>query len=174
MDDALQPPAASSDAGGESPATATDGLRRSYLIGLALLAALAILGQVLVQRSLNQQVGDTGVVNLAGIQRARSERLAKELLATIIIDEPDSVNPSELRLETTLTAFKQTWVGLIQGDGALGLSPRSICHKPCADSPVAIHLSCGNAPCARRTGGWLIPASAPTPPTLGQTLRSAQ
>ena len=109
--------------GGISPADATNGLRRACVVGFALLASLAILGQVFVQRSLDQQAGDTNVVNLAGIQRARSERLAKELLATVLIDRPDAVTASGVRLETTLNIFKQTWAGLLEGDAELSLSP---------------------------------------------------
>ncbi len=92
-----------------------------FLIGLGLLGVLAIGGQALVQRSLDEQAGDARVVNLSGLQRSRSERLAKDMLATILHDGTSSVTAAELRLQTTMVAFKRTQRGLIEGSTALGL-----------------------------------------------------
>ncbi len=119
-----RPRVAKAESGGDdlSPTAASRGLLRAFLIGLGLLGALAIGGQVLVQRSLDEQAGDARVVNLAGLQRSRSERLAKDMLATILNDQTSSVTAAELRLQTTMVAFKRTQRGLAEGSSALGLT----------------------------------------------------
>lgn len=54
--------------------------RRLYLVALSLIAALAIGGQLLVQQSLTNQLGDGHVVNKAGYQRMLSQRITLKLM----------------------------------------------------------------------------------------------
>ena len=52
-----------------------------YVAALSAVAALSITGQWLVQRSLQQQRGDSTIVNIAGRQRMLSQKLTKAALA---------------------------------------------------------------------------------------------
>ncbi len=52
-----------------------------YISALTAVAALSITGQLLVQRSLHQQRGDSTIVNIAGRQRMLSQKLTKAALA---------------------------------------------------------------------------------------------
>ena len=62
---------------------------RLYITALSLIAVLAIVGQVLVQRSLVSQYGGSHIVNEAGYQRMLSQRIT---LKMTLYDEaqPDS------------------------------------------------------------------------------------
>ncbi len=53
---------------------------RRYILALALVAGLTIVGQVLVQRQLQNQTGDSYLVNYAGQQRYQSQQIAKDAL----------------------------------------------------------------------------------------------
>lgn len=53
---------------------------RRYILALALVAGLTIAGQVLVQRQLQNQTGDSYLINHAGQQRYQSQQIAKDAL----------------------------------------------------------------------------------------------
>ena len=52
----------------------------AYVVALLLVAALAAVGQFLIQRSLADQVGDSKIINVAGRQRMLSQDIAKLVL----------------------------------------------------------------------------------------------
>lgn len=54
-----------------------------YIFALALVAGLTIIGQVLVQRQLNAQTGDSYLVNYAGQQRYQSQQIIKDALLLV-------------------------------------------------------------------------------------------
>src|SRR5690242_737972 len=56
-------------------------LGRWYILALSAIAAISILGQILIQRHLADQFYDSQVVNLAGRQRMLSQRIAKITLS---------------------------------------------------------------------------------------------
>jgi signal transduction histidine kinase/CheY-like chemotaxis protein len=62
---------------GELLSRRTSRLTWLYIAALSAVATLSITGQVLVQRSLQRQHGDSTVVNIAGRQRMLSQRLVK-------------------------------------------------------------------------------------------------
>lgn len=51
-----------------------------YILALALVASLTIVGQVLVQRQLRDQTADSYLVNFAGKQRYQSQQIVKDAL----------------------------------------------------------------------------------------------
>src|SRR5215469_13036968 len=63
--------------------TATLRLTRRYILALAVIALLGILGQILVQVSIAQLSRDTRVIDIAALQRTLSERLSKDALAVL-------------------------------------------------------------------------------------------
>jgi signal transduction histidine kinase len=55
-------------------------ITRLYLLALTAVALLSIGGQILVQRSLRNQLSDSRVVNIAGRQRMLSQKICKTVL----------------------------------------------------------------------------------------------
>jgi two-component system, NarL family, sensor histidine kinase DegS len=53
---------------------------RRYVLALSLVAGLTIVGQVLVQRQLDDLTGDSYLINYAGKQRYQSQQIAKDAL----------------------------------------------------------------------------------------------
>lgn len=51
-----------------------------YILALSAIAVISVLGQVLIQRHLADQVSDSQVVNLAGKQRMLSQKITKTVL----------------------------------------------------------------------------------------------
>ncbi|WP_422351105.1 ATP-binding protein [Flagellimonas sp.] len=97
-------------------------IRKWYLFALAAIALTIIVAQVLIQRHLNDQLDDSRVINVAGRQRAYSQKLVKEalLLNSSHLDEPER---KELlhRLRNTLTIWKGSHDGLQNGNDSIGL-----------------------------------------------------
>ena len=55
-------------------------MRKWYLLALAAIALTIIVAQILIQTHLNSQLDDSRVINVAGRQRAFSQKLVKEVL----------------------------------------------------------------------------------------------
>ena len=51
-----------------------------YILALSMIASVAIIGQVLIQSHLRDQLSDSRVVNVAGKQRMLSQKIAKSVL----------------------------------------------------------------------------------------------
>jgi two-component system sensor histidine kinase DegS len=92
-----------------------------YILALSGIAAFAIIGQVLIQKHLHTQRGDSRVVNLAGTQRYKSQWIVKmSLLLYTDMDHKHFPNKIET-LEHLLAEWKRGHEGLQQGDEGLGL-----------------------------------------------------
>ena len=111
------PPFSGSDSTPKSARTLGRNFTLRYVLSLALIAVLAILGQIVVQVSLRQQESDARIINLAGRQRMLSQRLAKAALWT-----EGTKRTKELKL--SLSHFVRVHQGLVQGDESLGLPGR--------------------------------------------------
>lgn len=87
----------------EQPIDTTTFLRikKWYLIALAGIALTIILSQVLIQVHLNSQLDDSRVINVAGRQRAFSQKLVKEVL---LLKQPLTT----LEKEEIFTEIKKT------------------------------------------------------------------
>ncbi|SIS38826.1 PAS domain S-box-containing protein [Zobellia uliginosa] len=99
-------------------------IRKWYLLALAGIAVTIIVAQILIQFHLNTQLSDSRVINLAGRQRANSQKLVKEALLlqeTPISEEKRRLITSEIK--KTLTVWKASQEGLQSGDAELGLPP---------------------------------------------------
>ncbi|HEX2861299.1 MAG TPA: type IV pili methyl-accepting chemotaxis transducer N-terminal domain-containing protein, partial [Lacunisphaera sp.] len=78
--------------------------RRLYLVALSLIAALAIGGQLLVQRSLTLQLDDGHVVNQAGYQRMLSQRITLKMMLL------DADGPGTRSDVATIAAMRDRWL----------------------------------------------------------------
>ncbi|HET8736633.1 MAG TPA: type IV pili methyl-accepting chemotaxis transducer N-terminal domain-containing protein [Pricia sp.] len=96
-------------------------IRKWYLLALAGIAFTIIVAQVLIQRHLDSQLSDSRVINLAGRQRAYSQKLVKEvlLLQDATFEEAQEKIVPEIR--KTLLVWKESHEGLQEGSPALGL-----------------------------------------------------
>lgn len=96
-------------------------IRKWYLLALAGIALTIILAQLLIQSHLNTQLNDSRVINVAGRQRALSQKLVKEIL---LLEEASTAEESEqLRTEVRETAsvWKASHLGLQHGSPELNL-----------------------------------------------------
>ena len=96
-------------------------LTRRYIYALLAVAALAAIGQAVIQLSLSSQAADGRVVNLAGRQRMLSQRLAKHALAGAAELGPGTRAEAAGRLADDLRTWTRAQKGLRQGDAELGL-----------------------------------------------------
>ncbi len=96
-------------------------IRKWYLLALAGIALSIILAQVLIQRHLNSQLSDSRVINVAGRQRAYSQKLVKEalLLKEVVTEEEKKEITTEIR--KTLSVWKASHKGLQSGNPSLDL-----------------------------------------------------
>ena len=101
--------------------TATLRLTRRYVLALATIALLGILGQILVQVSIAQLSRDTHVIDIAALQRTLSERLSKDALA--VLEAPDAATQARYieELLVVVPQWENTNLALQQGDATMGL-----------------------------------------------------
>ncbi len=92
-----------------------------YVAALTAVAALSITGQLLVQRSLQQQRGDSTIVNIAGRQRMLSQKLTKAALAWTHATSPIEKENRAEEIRGTLALWQRSHRGLQQGDTELSL-----------------------------------------------------
>ena len=92
-----------------------------YILALSVIASVAIMGQVLIQLHLKDQLSDSRVVNLAGSQRYKSQWIVKMSLL-LYGDTPHSQYPQKIEtLERLLSEWKRGHNGLQYGDEGLEL-----------------------------------------------------
>lgn len=92
-----------------------------YVLALSAVALLTILGQFLVQRSLEQQLGDSTVINIAGRQRMLSQKITKLALQIDISDSPYIKAEARNELRESLELWETCHLGLQSGNEELGL-----------------------------------------------------
>ncbi len=101
-------------------------LRIMYLAALSTVATLSIFSQIIIQRSLQQQSNDSGVINIAGRQRMLSQKIAKTALAIDITTyhQETHIEVNELvdELERAIQLWEKSHQGLQQGSPELKLS----------------------------------------------------
>jgi len=96
-------------------------IRKWYLLAFAGIALTVIAAQILIQIHLNSQLDDSRVINVAGRQRAFSQKLVKE---TLLLGETENPKEREIiisELDKTLAIWKASHKGLQQGDPSLNL-----------------------------------------------------
>src|SRR5262249_16862996 len=92
-----------------------------YIIALSTVALLALLGQVVIQWSLQQQSRDALVINVAGRQRMLSQRLSKAALTLEVFPDAQSRLQNATELRDVVALWQRSQEGLQHGDPALGL-----------------------------------------------------
>ncbi|MEM8937858.1 MAG: ATP-binding protein [Bacteroidota bacterium] len=97
-------------------------VRKWYLLAIATIALTIIVAQILIQQHLNLQLNDSRVINVAGRQRAFSQKLVKEALLLQAAGS-DSKIQGKIRedLKQTLFVWKTSHTGLQNGNDSIGL-----------------------------------------------------
>ncbi len=96
-------------------------LRKWYLLALAGIALTIIVAQVLIQLHLKGQSGDSEAVNIAGRQRAFSQKLVKEVLLLKNVSDADEKEMLLSEIKKTLEIWKASHLGLQLGDASYNL-----------------------------------------------------
>jgi PAS domain S-box-containing protein len=95
-------------------------IRKWYLLALAGIALAIILAQILIQVHLDSQLDDSRVINVAGRQRAYSQKLVKEIL---LLKEGGTQGKEYLlpEMERTLAIWTTSHQALQSGNDSMGL-----------------------------------------------------
>lgn len=97
-------------------------VRNWYLLAIATIALTIIIAQILIQQHLNLQLNDSRVINVAGRQRAFSQKLVKEaLLLRTTGSDGNAQEKIQRDLKQTLFVWKTSHMGLQNGNDSIGL-----------------------------------------------------
>ena len=96
-------------------------IRKWYLLALAAIALTVIIAQVLIQLHLKAQSGDSQLINIAGRQRAFSQKLTKETLLLKALNNPEEKKLVLSEITKTLEIWKVSHMGLHLGDASFNL-----------------------------------------------------
>lgn len=96
-------------------------IRKWYLLALAGIALTIIIAQVLIQLHLKEQLGDSKAINVAGRQRAFSQKLVKEVFLLKNVSNVDEREALFEEIEKTLAVWKASHLGLQLGDASYNL-----------------------------------------------------
>jgi PAS domain S-box-containing protein len=99
----------------KSPKSPARRLTHLYIVALAMIALLAILGQIIEQVTLDQNESDARIVNQAGRQRMLGERLLKEVFAS------SQSGHAHQSIDKTIASLRTYHQGLRERDPALDL-----------------------------------------------------
>jgi PAS domain S-box-containing protein len=96
-------------------------LTKLYITALSAVAVLTILGQLLIQRAITNQLDDSYVVNMAGRQRYSSQEICK--LCLLIRDNipHKSYLDEASTLDSLLNQWEERHIGLLKGNDKLNL-----------------------------------------------------
>lgn len=96
-------------------------IRKWYLLAFAAIAVTIIIAQILIQSHLNSQLSDSRIINVAGRQRAYSQKLTKEIL--LIQNQYSNQNIGSIvsELEHTMRIWSVSHEALQKGNDSLGI-----------------------------------------------------
>lgn len=101
-------------------------VQKWYLLALSAIAVTIIVAQILIQRHLNSQLDDSRIINVAGRQRAFSQKLAKEVL---LLKEADGDSDEQRRIRSdlreTLGVWENSHLALQFGNDTLAVPERT-------------------------------------------------
>ncbi len=100
-------------------------LTARYVLALSLVALLIVVGQVLVQRSIDRQEYDARTINIAGRQRMLSQRIGKYALTLHHETDPATTARARAKLAETVALWRRSQHALIHGDREMGLNGRN-------------------------------------------------
>jgi hypothetical protein len=115
-----------------SQSSATRRLTIFYICALCSVALLSILGQVIIQVSIQQQTSDALVINIAGRQRMLSQKIPKDALILETAIDPTVRKTRTQELQKAVALWQESQEGLQNGDVKQDL--------PAAASPTVKHL----------------------------------
>jgi len=92
-----------------------------YVCALCSVAVLAILSQVIIQVTIQQQSSDAFVINIAGRQRMLSQKISKDVLILENATDPTMRMVRTEELQQAVTLWQQSQQGLQNGNVQLGL-----------------------------------------------------
>lgn len=116
----------------EKSPSATRHLTRLYITVLSTIALLALIGQGVIQFTLQQQSSDALVINVAGRQRMLSQRLSKAALTLDVFSDPTLRHENMQELVNVSALWQHSQEGLLHGDARSGL--------PGHNSATVLHL----------------------------------
>ncbi|MCM8569089.1 type IV pili methyl-accepting chemotaxis transducer N-terminal domain-containing protein [Gramella jeungdoensis] len=96
-------------------------LSRLYIIALSAIALSVLISQILIHQFLEDQESDSTVVNIAGRQRMLSQKLTKETLQLLIVEDPAEKSQLKENIQSTLERWRFSHYSLIEGSDSLGL-----------------------------------------------------
>ena len=99
----------------------TSHLRWRYIVGFSLIAILLLISQSIMQFQLAAQESDSRVVNVAGKQRMRSQKITKLSYYILTAESEEAASGSRKELAMVLNQWERSQLGLLRGDAALGL-----------------------------------------------------
>lgn len=92
-----------------------------YILALSVIATVVIVGQVLIQLHLRDQLTDSRVVNVAGRQRMLSQNIAKNVLLLKPDQSVDTRTTILTNLRGVINLWKRSQDGLLNGNDSLNL-----------------------------------------------------
>lgn len=92
-----------------------------YILALSVIASVSIVGQVLIQNHLKDQLSDSRVVNVAGRQRMLSQRISKGMLSLLISKDSLTRSKTLAELKYSVNLWKTSQEGLLHGNDSLHL-----------------------------------------------------
>lgn len=90
-------------------------------MAFAGIALTIIIAQILIQSHLNSQLSDSRIINVAGFQRAYSQKLTKEVLLIKDLFPEKNIDHVVQKMNETLETWKSRHVGLQMGSKELTL-----------------------------------------------------
>lgn len=90
-------------------------ITKLYLLALTAVALLSVVGQILVQRSLGNQLSDSRVINIAGRQRMLSQKISKTVLLLAHTKDSTLLSLNLMDLKTDVEKWKTSHQGLKNG-----------------------------------------------------------
>src|SRR6187431_763198 len=92
-----------------------------YVLALSAIATVAIIGQILIQNHLTNQLNDSHVVNVAGKQRMLSQKISKSLLKLSPAQSTSDRRIVLSNLRQSLELWRVSQEGLLHGNDSLNL-----------------------------------------------------
>lgn len=97
-------------------------IQKWYLLAIAAIALTVIIAQILIQQHLDSQLNDSRIINVAGRQRAYSQKLVKEALLLNSQNSSKEIrNEYVQKLENSLRVWRTSDLGLQLGNDSIGL-----------------------------------------------------
>ena len=96
-------------------------LRKRYIFALAIIAAILIISQAIIQFSVLAQSGDSRIINIAGRQRMLSQKISKCVLEINFLQDPMERSKAVEELDKAVELWEKSNTALKLGDVELGL-----------------------------------------------------